>query len=330
LNQNPLVTIRCITYNHAPYICDAIEGFLMQNTSFPFEILIHDDASTDGTAEIVKKYESKYPHLIKAVYQKENQYSKGIRVAQYLSPLIKGKYIALCEGDDYWTDPKKLEKQVKILEERAELDMCIHSAISIETKTGLKELIGNFADYETVISVEKIIERRPAIIPTAAILIRSEVSIETDKFFELNPGQTVGDIFIQFFGGLRGGAFFLNQPMSVYRKFVPGSFNERFEIDRNLRKRHVITRLNAYNYLNSFTHGKYKNSFIKSGSYDIMNYLINFGNPRKERALVFFKNIRWLNLNQIIISIILLSIPFAGYKLIKSIFSKINLVNWIK
>lgn len=112
-NITPIVSISCITYNHEDYIRDAIEGFLMQKTTFPVEILIHDDASTDKTADIIREYEKKYPHLIKPIYQTENQYSKGIGVsATYQYPRANGNYITLCEGDDYWTDPYMLQKQV--------------------------------------------------------------------------------------------------------------------------------------------------------------------------------------------------------------------------
>ena len=99
---NPLVSITCTAYNHEKFIRDTIEGFLMQKTTFPFEILIHDDASTDNTAEIIKEYELKYPDLIKPIYQKENQLSKGISIIlNYTLPRAKGKYIAMCEGDDF-------------------------------------------------------------------------------------------------------------------------------------------------------------------------------------------------------------------------------------
>lgn len=111
-----LVTIRCITYNHVNFIRDAIEGFLMQETTFPVEILIHDDASTDGTADIVRDYEARYPRLIRAIYQTTNQFSQGKRVSDYLQEIQKGKYIALCEGDDYWVDKNKLQKQAEFLE----------------------------------------------------------------------------------------------------------------------------------------------------------------------------------------------------------------------
>ena len=126
-DEIPLVSISCITYNHKQYIRDAIEGFLMQRTNFPVEILIHDDASTDGTAEIIREYEKQYPWLIKPVYQTENQYSKhnsfiSISKIQYGRAL--GKYIAFCEGDDYWTDPYKLQKQVDFLESNVWVDIC--------------------------------------------------------------------------------------------------------------------------------------------------------------------------------------------------------------
>ena len=118
----PLVSICCITYNHENYIRDAIEGFLMQKTSFPIEIIIHDDASTDNTAQIIKEYEDKYPDLFCNIFQNENQWSKGggSIYARFVYPQVRGKYIALCEGDDYWTDPLKLQKQVDFLEQNLE------------------------------------------------------------------------------------------------------------------------------------------------------------------------------------------------------------------
>lgn len=117
----PLVSVCCITYNHELYICEAIDSFLMQETDFPFEILVHDDASTDGTTEIILNYAKRYPDIIKPIIQTENQYTKGGLIApRFLFPKAKGKYIALCEGDDYWTDKCKLQKQVSFLDRNPE------------------------------------------------------------------------------------------------------------------------------------------------------------------------------------------------------------------
>ncbi len=117
MSQDILVSISCLTYNHFPYIRQCLNGFIMQRTTFAFEVLIHDDASTDGTAEIIREYELRYPNIVKPIYQIENQYSKGVKVQLvYNYPRAKGKYIAFCEGDDYWSDPYKLQKQVDILE----------------------------------------------------------------------------------------------------------------------------------------------------------------------------------------------------------------------
>ncbi|MDR2410234.1 MAG: glycosyltransferase [Bacteroidales bacterium] len=123
--MEPLVSVDCTTYNHATYIRQCLDGFVMQKTNFPIEIIVHDDASTDGTADIIREYEAKYPNLIKPIYQSENQYSKGVNVwYTYVRPMMKGKYIAFCNGDDYWTDPLKLQKQVDFLESHSEYSLC--------------------------------------------------------------------------------------------------------------------------------------------------------------------------------------------------------------
>lgn len=132
--NTPLVSIICNTYNHENYIRQCLDGFIMQQTSFPVEILVHDDASTDGTANIVREYEQKYPDLIKPIYQRENQYSKGVKVSlTYQYPRARGKYIALCEGDDYWTDPLKLQKQVDILNKQNKYGCVYTEYMTVDT-----------------------------------------------------------------------------------------------------------------------------------------------------------------------------------------------------
>lgn len=126
-NKELMVSIICLAYNQARYIRQCLDGFVMQKTNFRYEIIIHDDASTDGTADIIREYESEYPELFVPIYQTTNQYSKGISIGKtFMYPLAKGKYIAECEGDDYWTDPYKLQKQVDFMESHPDYVMCSH------------------------------------------------------------------------------------------------------------------------------------------------------------------------------------------------------------
>ena len=134
--SEPLVSICCMTYNHENYIRQCLDGFVMQQTTFPIEILVHDDASTDNTSIMVKEYEAKYPHLFRCVYQTENQFAKQNAFVNIILPMSRGKYIALCDGDDYWTDPYKLQKQVDLLEAHPECSMAVAKTDVYQLKDG--------------------------------------------------------------------------------------------------------------------------------------------------------------------------------------------------
>lgn len=124
----PIVSVCCVTYNHASFIRKCLDGFLMQETTFPVEILIHDDASTDGTVEIIREYTAKYPDKIFPLYEEDNKYSNGYagKIDLFNYERARGKYVAYCEGDDYWTDPLKLQKQVDFMEAHPDYSVCWH------------------------------------------------------------------------------------------------------------------------------------------------------------------------------------------------------------
>lgn len=129
MTGDPLVSIRCLVYNHEPYLRQCLDGFVMQKTTFPFEAIVHDDASTDGSAAIIREYAEKYPDIIKPIYETENQFSKHDgsmhrKIEAAVHP--KSIYIALCEGDDYWTDPHKLQIQVDFLESHPDFSLTVH------------------------------------------------------------------------------------------------------------------------------------------------------------------------------------------------------------
>jgi len=136
--DEPLVSIVCHSYNHADYIENALNGFLMQQTDFRFEVVVHDDASSDGTAAIVEKYAAKYPTILRPILQTENQFRRGKRPPFFSFPASKGKYIALCEGDDYWLDHHKISVQANFLESHPEISVCGHDALIVQNGMLLK------------------------------------------------------------------------------------------------------------------------------------------------------------------------------------------------
>ncbi len=126
-NKTPIVSIICVAYNQAEFIRQTLDGFIMQKTNFPFDVIIHDDASTDGTADIIREYANKYPKIIKPIFQTENQYSKNTPIlSKYVWPKIRSKYVAMCDGDDYWCDENKLQKQVDFLDSHPDFSICFH------------------------------------------------------------------------------------------------------------------------------------------------------------------------------------------------------------
>ena len=132
LVEKPLVTVRCNSFNQVDYITDALEGILMQRIQFHIEVLIHDDDSRDGTAEIIRRYQAENPGLIRVVFQTENRYSQGIKSSWLMTKLTRGKYTAYFEGDDYWTDPFKLQKHFEFLIADPDFSLCAHDVNIIE------------------------------------------------------------------------------------------------------------------------------------------------------------------------------------------------------
>ena len=147
MSKTPLVTIACLTFNHVKFIRQTLEGFLAQKIDFPVEIIIHDDASTDGTQEILKEYQSKYPDMIRLELRETNLYSLGVTKMFYFGTILnaRGKYIATCEGDDYWIDDLKLQKQIDFLEDNPDYTFSVGGIKMLFEDTGeLKDVEERF------------------------------------------------------------------------------------------------------------------------------------------------------------------------------------------
>lgn len=134
------VSVLCTAYNHEKFLRQCLDGFVMQKTNFKYEVIVHDDASTDGTKKIIEEYVKKYPELIKPIYQTQNQYSIDINIMDnILFPIAKGKYIAICEGDDYWCDENKLQIQYDFMEQHLECPACFHNTCKHDLLGDLKD-----------------------------------------------------------------------------------------------------------------------------------------------------------------------------------------------
>ena len=218
IDTPPLVSIFCITYNHSSYIRQCLDGFLIQKTNFPFEVLIHDDASTDDTAGIIKEYEAKYPDIIKPIYQVENQYSKGLDInIVYNLPRARGKYIAMCEGDDYWIDPLKLQKQVDFLENNLYYSFCCHRFKIYdqeENKWENEYAAECYKDNQHLYITRKIFFEHWVTQPLTAVIRKEKFN---EARFSMYRYKYSRDVHLFYHLLKRGKGIVLNDIMGVYR-----------------------------------------------------------------------------------------------------------------
>lgn len=249
----PYVSVSCITYNHEAVIKDALDGFLMQQTTFKIEVLIHDDASTDNTANIVKEYEEQYPDVFKVIYQTENQYSKKVKIGYtYQYPRVLGKYYAPCEGDDYWTDPLKLQKQLELLESNPNLVACFTNATYVNQLDHTTDIYVKGLP-EGIVPSSKLIEAGGSIYPTASILARREFLMDRTG---IHIPEMAGDELLLFNLLNQGDIYFLNQETCVYRRWSGGVFSSIIN-DYDRLVHYKIKDIVAYKKFDQYTQGKY-------------------------------------------------------------------------
>ena len=224
----PLVSVNCTTYMHEAFIRDAIEGFLMQQTNFKVEILLHDDNSTDRTTDIIREYERKFPQLIKPTYQIENQFQKNPKTAKYIRPPEKkGKYIAFCEGDDYWTDPFKLQKQVIFLEANIDFAICHHNMQVIYEGNTKAPHLSNSPEQKEVTTIEDLAHGN--YIYTASCLCRNGLFGKAPEWIAKCP---IGDYPTHMLNAQFGKIKYIPDVMGVYRVHKGGFWECKDEIYR--------------------------------------------------------------------------------------------------
>lgn len=217
--ENIMVSVLCTAYNHGLYLRETIEKIVSQKTDFKIELLINDDVSSDNTVEIIREYAEKYPDIIVPFYQEKNLYSQGISIYSHVFyPRVRGKYIAFCEGDDYWCDDTKLQQQVDFLEAHPDYAACMHnSVLRICGGSGEpdKLLVPEGEDHD--VSFETICSGLNNAFHTSSFCIRSEIVLDVQEFTKTAEKYRFMDYPLAIWTRMNGKIRFIDKAMSVYR-----------------------------------------------------------------------------------------------------------------
>lgn len=298
-----MVSICCATFNHEKYIKKTLDGFLSQKTNFKFEILVNDDCSSDSTVNILKDYIIKYPKMFKVYFQKENQYSKGKKIVlDILLPKASGKYIALCEGDDYWTDEYKLQKQYNVMESNLSCSLCVHKVkdvneygdtlqgkyppIDIDTGLIKQEYFMNMAfnPYKYLFHANSFFFKKESIIDLY------------DKIPDFIKVSSVGDVPLTWYLTLKGDIYYINEYMSCYRRDVERSWSVKMQ-KRSFRKNMKYCYLQSILKFDDYTEKKYHELLkrdILDAEFDYLKLSNNFKKMRDKKYKYLFDKLSLL------------------------------------
>ncbi len=233
MEHEVVVSVLMLAYNHERYIKKALESVLNQKTNFKFEILIHDDASPDGTADIIREYENKYPDIIKPVYQTENQYSKGVKIQKtYLYPRVIGKYVAFMECDDYWTDENKLQKQVDFLESHPEIFSVAHKNMIVDKDDNCIGYSHKNMELDRYFDKKDAMKYMGGIFHPASIMYRSWL-VRSEHYLKGSDKCCIieGHVFSIFYFASLSNIYVMNDCMSAWRCVIEAestSYSSRY------------------------------------------------------------------------------------------------------
>ncbi|SHN72973.1 glycosyltransferase [Desulfovibrio litoralis] len=256
--NTPKLQIHCITYNHEKFIADTLKGFVKQKTNFPFEAIVADDCSTDNTRQIISVFADKYPHIIKPVFREKNIGVWGNFVNT--ADLLKSQYVAMCEGDDYWTDPNKLQKQVDFLDAHPDCSLCFHPVKVNYDKQNKPDSIFpsdievyNFLGNNPISTIDTLLKGN--FIQTNSVVYRWR--FHTENMFDVFPCDIMPiDYFMHILHAQKGHIFMLPDIMAVYRKHAGGVWSP-FS-DQILHNKYIFQEFNFIAEVNKLDNGKYK------------------------------------------------------------------------
>lgn len=270
------VTVYCLTYNHKEYIEKTLEGFVIQNVNFPYKVIVHDDASNDGTQEIILKYAEKFPKLIYPIIQNENQYSKNMGIyANFIRPLIETKYTAICEGDDYWTDKDKLQLQYDYMERNLECSLCVHNTEMINEKGNSIRKKFNSCKVDVDYDAAQVIEKWPRLFHTSSFFYRTELRDSRPSAFAM---KYVGDYPLAIYLSCNGYVHYFGKVMSKYRVGSVNSWVKSMDKDNDRKLQHIEDEIQSLNRMDLYTELHYHEQFQKVIERDKFEYsVLNIG-----------------------------------------------------
>ncbi len=276
------VSVFCMVYNHEQFIRSALDGFVNQKTDFDYEVFVHDDASTDNSRAIIQEYADRYPEIIKPVFQTENQYSKGVLILEeYVRPVATGEYIAKCEGDDYWTDPMKLQMQVDFLDAHPEYSACVHNTMAKNVSDGSEYVMFSHTKDEDI-TFDDVIERGGGAYHLSSIMYRAECEENKPSFYYAAKGYNDYPFAIQL--ALCGKIRFINKTMSVYRVGNVRSWSGRNLQQAQKRIEHYKNIIEMLREVDRCTNGEKSeiiNRTITTHEYRILSAEENYARMRK-------------------------------------------------
>lgn len=256
------VSVYCLVYNHEKYLRQCLDGFIMQKTNFKFEVIVHDDASTDGSADIIREYEQKYPEIIKPIYQTVNQYTQGIPITRtYILPKINGKYVAVCEGDDYWCDENKLQLQFDAMEANPDCHFCVHKVRDISADGTMMNSYHPTKTAKTgVYTPDEMFSLNYMFhgFQTSSYFMRAAdyFSFHNNKpFFALDAD--VGDVPLSLYCIQLGVSYYEEKVMSHYRNMSEGSWSQRQKGSPEKRLLHINRMIQLFERYDEYTDKKY-------------------------------------------------------------------------
>lgn len=272
-----LVSIICITYNQEKYIKQAIDSFLMQKTDFDYEIIIGEDCSIDSTKKIIEEYVKKYPQKIKLITSDNNVgFMKNLK---RVFEVAKGDYIAICEGDDYWTDEYKLQKQISYMRNHTDCSLCFHNAEILNDINN--KIIGSIKNEKEnkIYNASEVIDGKGGFIPTQSIVIKKDVIKKLPKWYWTS---SVGDYPLQVIASLNGYVYYINENMSIYRTNINTAWTAKYEKSQNNKiiMKNSQGMVDIMNNISTYTYGKYSEEINRVKIPHEINICVLNGNIR--------------------------------------------------